>query len=58
MKYIELKPLVNRVIINLKTLKAYKHPVYIDSKCKSNWVQVKTSDVEAFIVEQKDKKTE
>lgn len=53
MKYIKIKPLVNRVIVNINTLKTYKTPIYINSKYENNWIQVNVSQLEAFIAEQK-----
>ena len=53
MKYIKIKPLVNRVIVNINTLKTYRIPIYVNSKYENNWIQVHASQLEAFIAEQK-----
>lgn len=53
MKYIKIKPLINRVIVNINTLKTYRTPIYINSKYENNWIQVHVSKLEDFIAEQK-----
>lgn len=55
-KIIKLQADVNKVYINLNTLRYCTHPIYINADFESNWVQVEEKDVRSFIAEQKAQK--
>lgn len=50
---IKLTPEIDKVYINLNTLRYYTCPVYIKPEFEKHWVQIDISKARAFINEQR-----